>query len=971
MLVSVESQNGFDSMHRMKLLRSALVLLICLALFESSLFAQSLSQRLKTEPTEKLAAAARKDGSAVRGAILFTQRNLNCTRCHGSGDAKLLGPDLTQLGNDATDVYLVEALLNPSKVIRKGFESVIVVTKAGKPISGRIVEQTADKLAIRVSSDDLRLVTLAKADIEEIAPNKVSSMPEKLVDELKDRRQFLDLVRYMMELAAAGKTRKVHTHSLGGKSVREELQGIALIKEFNCTACHNDQSVKTFVSEKRAPDLSWSGARINPRYIQRFIANPLHVKPGTTMPDVMAGLSKDERQTAAEQITHFLVSASNQRFQAGAINAEVAARGREVFHTVGCVACHSPRNNDNQDLLADSSVALESVEQKYNVDGLVEFLKDPLKVRPSGRMPKMQLTHWEAIDVANYLLSKNPNQSDEIPTTAFKLNSALATKGKAHFGQLGCRQCHKTESTKVSFTSKPLSQVAPNEGCLSGKVGKWPKFGITSTQRKAIQVALARKPTELSDDDQISLTLSAFRCLNCHQRDELGGVSSDRNPHFQTTNPNLGPQGRIPPTLTGVGAKLNAKWMRQVLVNGRAIRPYVKTRMPQYGADNVGHLVELLQRTDELPDIKHATFTDQKKMRQVGAELVGTGSLNCIVCHTFQLKKAANMSAVDLTEMAERLQKDWFYHYLRDPQRLSMNTVMPSFWPGGRAMRKDILDGDTNMQIEALWQYLLDGRQARTPRGLIREPMELLATDEAVMLRRKYPGIGKRGIGVGYPHQVNIAFDAEQMRLASIWKGKFADPGGVWRSQGHGTVRPLGHSIIQFPAGPELDDAKSPWTVGDGRPPQHRFKGYSLDDKQRPKFSYQFADITVLDYPIDVLDSSTKQPIIRRTLTFRNQKLIDLGAESADRRPKPRKTLRTNTPGVRSSRTKQHPVFRVANGKSITSEGQGVFLVDKSLRVRIDSKHTGQIVDVPTGKQLRITLDVSDTPTTLVLEYVW
>jgi hypothetical protein len=358
-------------------------------------------------------------------------------------------------------------------------------------------------------------------------------------------------------------------------------------------------------------------------------------------------------------------------------------------------------------------------------------------------------------------------------------------------------------------------------------------------------------------------------------------------------------------------------------------------------------------------------------MRQVGAELVGTGSLNCIVCHTFQLKKAANMSAVDLTEMAERLQKDWFYHYLRDPQRLSMNTVMPSFWPGGRAMRKDILDGDTNMQIEALWQYLLDGRQARTPRGLIREPMELLATDEAVMLRRKYPGIGKRGIGVGYPHQVNIAFDAEQMRLASIWKGKFADPGGVWRSQGHGTVRPLGHSIIQFPAGPELDDAKSPWTVGDGRPPQHRFKGYSLDDKQRPKFSYQFADITVLDYPIDVLDSSTKQPIIRRTLTFRNQKLIDLGAESADRRPKPRKTLRTNTPGVRSSRTKQHPVFRVANGKSITSEGQGVFLVDKSLRVRIDSKHTGQIVDVPTGKQLRITLDVSDTPTTLVLEYVW
>ena len=51
-------------------------------------------------------------------------------------------------------------------------------------------------------------------------------------------------------------------------------------------------------------------------------------------------------------------------------------------------------------------------------------------------------------------------------------------------------------------------------------------------------------------------------------------------------------------------------------------------------------------------------------------------------------------------------------------------------------------------------------------RSSIIEPIELLATDEAVMLRRSYPGIGKRGIGVGYPNQVNLAFDAEQMRLA-------------------------------------------------------------------------------------------------------------------------------------------------------------------------------------------------------------
>ena len=70
------------------------------------------------------------------------------------------------------------------------------------------------------------------------------------------------------------------------------------------------------------------------------------------------------------------------------------------------------------------------------------------------------------------------------------------------------------------------------------------------------------------------------------------------------------------------------------------------------------------------------------------------------------------------------------------------------------------------------------------------------------MLRRSYQGIGKRGIGVGYPGQVNLAFDAEQLRLAMIWKGKFADPAVAWRGQGRGTVRPLGTVTYPFPRGP-------------------------------------------------------------------------------------------------------------------------------------------------------------------------
>jgi putative heme-binding domain-containing protein len=900
--------------------------------------AQSLSQRLQGESPEALARDARQKGDAARGAILFTQPSLSCARCHAPGVTRPVGPDLNALGGDVTDTYLVEALLDPSKAIRKGFESVTVVTATGKVLLGRMVEESPEKIVLQVSSGDLERVTLSRAEIEEVVPSKLSAMPANLVDQLANRDQFLDLVRYLMSLKEADPTRTARARAEGGQNVRPELQGLVLLKEFHCAACHPDDVTETQLADKQPPNLLRSAGRINPHFVRQFIADPWGTKPGTTMPDVMARLPANERQVAAEEITHYLALLGDQEYSVPQVDGAAAARGRELFHTVGCVACHSPRDDQHRELLKDASVPLGPVQHKYSLDGLVAFLKNPLDVRPSGRMPKMKLTHWEAVDLANYLLSQPRKDSFSKP---FELDPQLAAKGKARFGQLGCRQCHRVDSSDAPPASLPLSQVRWNRGCLSGESGTWPEFRLTSAQHTAIQTALRPEAQELSEHDQIAVALTAFRCLNCHQRDELGGVSAERDPHFQTENLNLGPQGRIPPTLTGVGAKLNPAWMRQVLVNGRTSRPYVLTRMPQYGTENVEHLVDLFKQADQLPPLEFAESEDEKEMKKVGAEMVGTGGLNCIACHTFQWKKAANMPAVDLTEMAERLQKNWFYHYMRDPQRLSPNTIMPSFWPGGRAMRRDILEGDRDLQVEALWQYLLDGRQARTPRGLILEPLELLATDEAVMLRRSYPGIGKRGIGVGYPGQVNLAFDAEQMRLAMIWKGKFADPAGVWRSQGHGRVRPLGDNLIQFAPGPDLDDGENPWTVDEGRPPQHQFKGYSLDAMMRPRFKYRFAGIRVEDYPVDLVDPSTGRPFIRRTVLLTSD--TDRGKLA----------------------------FRAATGKSITRSGDGVFRVDDHLSVRIDGSHTGRIVDGADFQQLHIPLTVVDGSTSLTLEYRW
>src|SRR4051794_21400327 len=71
--------------------------------------APGLARQLATEGPEPLAKAARAQGDAVRGAVVFHRPELACTRCHTAGEeGARFGPDLALAGKDATDIYLVE-----------------------------------------------------------------------------------------------------------------------------------------------------------------------------------------------------------------------------------------------------------------------------------------------------------------------------------------------------------------------------------------------------------------------------------------------------------------------------------------------------------------------------------------------------------------------------------------------------------------------------------------------------------------------------------------------------------------------------------------------------------------------------------------------------------------------------------------------------------------------------------------------
>ena len=166
--------------------------------------AQGLDAELRQLPPGQLAQLAKQMGDPARGAVVFFQPYLACSKCHsvGEGRPSPLGPDLATLDKRVSDTELVVSVLEPSKTIRKGYEAVSVATESGKLLAGILVERTADKLVLRDLARQGEQVTLKTADITEVKLQAESLMPAGQMNQLASRQQFFDLIRAGPGLAA-------------------------------------------------------------------------------------------------------------------------------------------------------------------------------------------------------------------------------------------------------------------------------------------------------------------------------------------------------------------------------------------------------------------------------------------------------------------------------------------------------------------------------------------------------------------------------------------------------------------------------------------------------------------------------------------------------------------------------------------------------------------------------------------------
>ena len=689
----------------------------------------------------------------------------------------------------------------------------------------------------------------------------------------------------------------------GNHPLTQAQAGDVLISELRCAACHSGVQ-RGSLPEKLAPDLSEAGARISPEYLRRYLASPSSAHPGTTMPDVLTSQPEAERDRIAEALTHFLIAQSKTVFQTEATEPIDLQQGKALFHSVGCVACHGPKEappqvkkrNDEDDDDEDKAVAakkaikpmavpLGHVAAKYSVKSLGEFLFQPLRVRSSGRMPDMKLTPAESLAIAGYLAGEQTQQAK-----ALVPQEPLVAKGKKYFQDLNCAACHSLPGIAAAPLIGSLRNADLSRGCLSKTSSRSPRFQLEDAQVQAMIASLREEPTADSDKVVAAKTLTAFHCIACHTRDDFGGVNDTHNPFFAGSDLKLGDDGRIPPPLTLVGAKLQPAWMKKVLFDGESVRHYMATRMPQYGNANLQHLPAVFSRLDVLkstdmkipsPESRSESEREREKLlRAGGRELLGDKGLNCIACHNFNGKAALINQGIDLLTTYQRLQPGWFNSYLRNSGAFRPRTIMPTAWPNGVAAHKTILDGNTDRQIEAIWYYLSLGTSAADPSGLRGVSTKLTVDDQANTYRGRSRVAGFRGIAVGLPEKLSYAFNAETGTLSAIWQGEFI--GVNWSGQGSGDFNPASEPITlsQDVSFAQLADENTPWPLMPVMTKEARtnpnplypknvgyqFRGYFLGESSIPTFLYRSGTIEIEDR--SVATGADEQRQLKRVLQF-------------------------------------------------------------------------------------------------------
>ena len=625
--------------------------------------------------------------------------------------------------------------------------------------------------------------------------------------------------------------------------------GLLLMAETNCIACHAaPKAWQQQLAPRPGPNLAAVGSRLDADTLWLMIRSPQHRKKGTLMPGMFSGREGDPEKV--EALTQYLLTLTQ---AVEPLPAGDADRGKKLYHTTGCIACHEPATDyrpptaapdANIDRPGNGSNPL-ALADAYDVQALGRFLLNPLDIRPAGRMPGMHLTAQEAADVAAYLhIGRTAEKAVE--RAALKIAPQTAATGRTLFVEQRCSVCHDMGTPLEKHLAKPLDELKAESkaSCIAETpaVGT-PRFDFNPLQRRALRLALNKvrhqPPDSLSAHQKIDWQMLRLNCYACHDRDGKGGPEDARAQYFMTANSgaeSLGDFGRFPPNLDRAGWKLTTAWLQRVLYGeSGSVRPYLSVRMPAFGKANTEALPGLFADADKPtnPPAMDTSGLAKHHRAEGGRTLMGITGLGCVTCHGLKDRKSLGVPVINLSHTIERLNPSYFKALLLNPQVTQPGTLMPPLF-----MARKTADHD----IEQIWTYLKELEQQPLPEGLLRNDDYELKPDKEgrpIVFRTFMEGVGTHAIAIGFPQGMHAAFDALHVRWALLWKGRFVDAFGTWQDRSMPPAKPLGDALMTLGSDSSLrkgDEVMVP-----------EFKGYRLDKQGLPTMLYSVGGIEVED----------------------------------------------------------------------------------------------------------------------------
>ncbi len=474
--------------------------------------------------------------------------------------------------------------------------------------------------------------------------------------------------------------------------------GRDLFIESRCDACHE------FAGEQRGEssiddtvNLDGIASRRRASWLREWLLDPSAVRQQARMPGIFHGPSAEAEVDA---VVAFLVNETEALdSNEPALSDESIERGKELFESLNCIQCHGMTVDERND---GQRVWLGAVAKKFSLNSLSQFLVDPTRHYPAIRMPRFDFDSREAGNLAAFLYSKSEPHAAFDPSFSEKQVEA----GRALVLKHGCLNCHAGFREKLELPRGGMKRaiVDPQNGCLApsnlGEAGL-PDFRFDDEQRRVLIALLnSKKGTWRRRVARVEAQrhVKNLRCAACHS--ELEGVTS-----FEY-----------------LGGKLKSSWLERLFRGEVSVkpRPWLRARMPAFPAyahelaEGLGHAHGYGRSPLDSEENR------QSDLAEIGRQLISpVDGFSCVSCHGVADLKPTQVfesEGINFSFSADRLRKDYYRRWLLNPVRIDPASKMPVYFDEeGYSPLFDVLDGDTDQQLEAIWQYFLLGEEMVPP----------------------------------------------------------------------------------------------------------------------------------------------------------------------------------------------------------------------------------------------------------------